>query len=160
MPDQETLLNLFKYSDGFLYWKSSNTNAVKAGGLAGSKSSSGYLCVLVKNKLQLVHRVIFMMHNGYAPKIVDHIDGNPMNNKIENLRDATKSQNCWNSKTRTTNSSGFKNVSWHSKSKKWLVRLRANGKEVYVGIFGDIEDANKSAIEARKKYHGAFANHG
>ena len=60
------------------------------------------------------------MFNDYIPNIVDHIDGNSSNNCIENLRDANKAQNGWNSKLNKNNSSGIRGVSWNKQTKKWI----------------------------------------
>jgi len=66
--------------------------------------------------------LIFLYHHGYLPKFVDHIDGNKKNNRIENLREATKSQNAMNQKVSTRNTSGIKGVMWHKRDKKWFVQ--------------------------------------
>ena len=106
-----------------------------------------------------MHRLIFLFHYGYLPKIIDHIDGNPLNNDIKNLRESTHIENCQNAKKRTTNTSGCKNVSWHKPANKWAVRLSINQKKVFFGLFEDIELADLVAHEARDLYHGKFARH-
>ena len=103
-------------------------------------------------------RIIFLLYNGYLTdkKLVDHVDGNPLNNKIENLRESTRNQNNQNSKIPKTNTSGHKGVYWDAKSKKWRVMIYANGKFHHFGLYEKKEDAIKLAIEARKKLHGEF----
>jgi len=103
-------------------------------------------------------RIIFLLHNGYLTdkKLVDHADGNPLNNKIENLRESTRCQNNQNSKIPKTNTSGHKGVYWDAKSKKWRVVIYANGKFHHFGFYENKEDAIKVAIEARNKLHGEF----
>jgi len=113
--------------------------------------------VQVDKKLYLTHRVIFLMHHGYMPVIVDHIDGNPKNNKIENLRDATYLQNALNVKVRKDSISGVQNVGWHKTHKTWCVHLTVYGKRKCIGYFKDLELAELVAQEARRKYYGNYA---
>ena len=79
------------------------------------------------------------MNHGELPEFIDHIDGNSLNNRIENLREATNSQNCMNGKLRKTNKSGHKNVYWHKSAKKWSVEIKVFGKKKYFGLFDDLE---------------------
>jgi hypothetical protein len=99
------------------------------------------------------------MFYGYLPKYIDHIDGNPSNNKIENLREVTNSQNCKNSKISITNKSGVKNVHWNKENKKWRVQLTINGKTKCFGSYDNLDTAELVAQEARNKYHGEYARH-
>jgi hypothetical protein len=154
-----TLLNqYFEYKDGHLYNKIPRKK-VKVGQKLGYISNQGYVNLGFKNKYYLAHRLIFMMHYGYIPTHIDHIDGNPANNRIENLREVTNTQNCQNSKKRTTNSSGYKNVHWRKDRSKWRVDININGKDVYFGSYDDIELADLVATEARDKYFDKFARH-
>lgn len=148
------------YRNGKLYWKVSNSNRVKIGDEAGTVNSSGYLNIGLNNKNYLNHRIIFAIHNGYIPKVVDHINGFKTDNRIENLREATRIQNGQNMKLRTSNKSGCKNVSWHKPLNKWKVSLRVNNKVKHIGYFLNLELADLVAVEARNKYHLNFANHG
>ena len=156
---KEYLHQVFEYKDGHLYWKISKQN-VRAGNRLGTLSVNGYFSTIIKRKSYLIHRLIFLFHYGYLPKIIDHIDGNPLNNDIKNLRVATHIENCQNAKKRTSNTSGYKNVSWHRPANKWAVRLSINQKRVFFGLFEDIELADLVAHEARDLYHGKFAKHG
>ena len=156
---QEQAKNLFNYKDGELYWKN-NVGAVKAGSKAGSINMHKYISVVCNKERYQAHRIIYLMHYGYTPEFVDHIDGNRSNNFIENLRPATKSQNSCNQKINTKNTSGYKNVYWHKSYKKWRVSLVVKNKKIHVGTFLDLELAGLVASMAREKYHGEFARHG
>ena len=155
------LNDLFDYCDGELYWKvkPSKYARVKIGDKAGSVHSTSYRILQLNGVKQKLHRVIFLMHYGYLPAHIDHIDGNSLNNKIENLRPATRSQNLCNTKLFINSNSGVKGVSWHTASKKWYVQVRLQGKAVYQKLFDDLELAALVAVEARHKYHGEFARH-
>lgn len=155
---QEYLHSLFDYKEGELFWKISRFGASK-NAPAGSITNRSYRVVYIDYKQQALHRMIFLYHHGYLPKYIDHIDRNPLNNKIENLREATASENAQNSKICSTNTSGFKNVFLCNRTKKWRVRLSVNGNRLHIGSFEDIELADLVAQEARDKFHGKFARH-
>lgn len=153
---QEYLHTLFEYKDGILYWKKAKEK-VTVGNNAGCISNTGYLCVGIDRTPFLNHRVIFMMHKGYMPIMIDHIDGNKLNNKIENLRETTRGQNRMNSKLQSNNISGAKNVNWNKKHKKWYVQLSAEGKKLYFGSYFDLNVARFVAETMRHKYHKQFS---
>jgi hypothetical protein len=156
---QDQVRDLFEYRDGELYWKI-NKGRVKIGDKASAIDSHGYLRTSINGKLHKNHRIIFLMFNGYLPDCIDHIDGNPSNNRVENLRKATLSQNQHNAKTPKTNTSGIKGVNWYKRDKKWCVQLRVNGKKKHFGYYDSIEAAKLAIQKARVALHGAFANHG
>lgn len=85
---QECVRSLFDYRDGELYWKVSRGNGMKIGDLAGTVRTDGYRSIQINGKLYLAHRLIFLYHYGYIPKEIDHIDSNPSNNNISNLRES------------------------------------------------------------------------
>ena len=161
MEVTQSLLNeLFEYRDGELYWKAPTANCIKIGDKAGTKDNTGYIRTRVKGKPYLNHRLIFLMLKGYLPAYLDHIDNDKTNNRIENLREATLSQNQHNRKLNKNNKSNCKGVHWAKALKKWQVIIWIEGKPKYFGIFEDKEQAVLVAKEARLKYHGDFANHG
>jgi len=105
-------------------------------------------------------RIIFFLHHGYLTKgkCIDHKDNNALNNKIENLRESTDSENSQNRKLPKHNTSGIKGLSWDKKRQKWVAKLILNSKKIHIGYFLESEKENaKKAIEkARKKLHGHF----
>ena len=96
MITQQQVLELFEYRDGDLYWKVKPAKQVAVGAKAGCKNSHGYCVVRVNKVLYGIHRIIFLMHHGHLPEYIDHADGDRLNNRIENLRQATKIQNSYN----------------------------------------------------------------
>ena len=112
------------------------------------------------SKLYYVHRIIFYIKHGFLDdnKVIDHINGNPLDNRIKNLRLVTFSQNSYNSKLSRKNKLKCKNV-YLQKNGTYLVRLIISGKNIYIGKFKNLKDAKKAAKEARIKYHGEFARH-
>lgn len=104
-----------------------------------------------------ISRVVLLLKNGYLTegKIIDHIDGNSLNNIVTNLREVTPSQNNMNSKLPKNNTSGCKGVCWDKSRNKWMVQI-CYGKVKFTGRYDNEEDAIKASIEARKKLHGTF----
>ena len=150
---------LFEYRDGKLLSKV-NRVKVRKGQEVGSINGKGYKQTAVKGKIYAVHRIIYLMQHGYLPQFIDHIDNNPLNNKIENLREVTHQQNCMNTVISTKNSSGFKGVTWNKARQKWIAQLAYKKTPIYLGGYEDIELADLVVQMAREKYHGKYSNHG
>ena len=158
---KKRLVNI-EYKDGCLYWTKMPEHYHKGnvGDRVGSdRREDGYRRVHFNGKSVYEHRIVFFMHHGYLPEYIDHINGNRSDNRIENLRIATRSQNKQNSKKYSNNTSGIKNVFFNKENKKWRVVLSLNGKTKHFGYYEDIELAELVAMEAREKYHGEFARH-
>ncbi|WP_322505473.1 HNH endonuclease [Chroococcidiopsis cubana] len=88
---------------------------------------------------------------------VDHIYGDKLDNRLENLRPATNAQNQANSKTRG-NKSGFRGVCWDKTNKKWVAKIKVNGKTKHLGRFSIAEDAACAFNKAALEYHGEYAH--
>ena len=153
----EELKKLFSYVDGKLFWNVRPSKRIRVGDEAGSISIYGYRQVCISRKTYFTHRLIFMMFNGYLPKIVDHIDRDTSNNRIENLREVSAVQSSYNRGLQSNNTSGIKGVTWHRHYKKWQVQLHIDKKYKYFGSFVDKELAELVAIEASNKYHKEFS---
>mgnify|MGYP003680787079 CR=1 FL=1 len=153
---------LFRYDKetGDLIRKVSVSSRGQAGDIAGAVNSLGYCVTTIEGTKYRNHRVIFLMHNGYLPACLDHIDTNRLNNRIENLRPATTAQNQYNAGIRKDNTSGVKGVTWHVGTGKWQVTVRRGGVKKYFGIYKTISEAEIVAHKAREQLHGEFVNHG
>lgn len=154
---QDLLHELFEYRDGVLYWKVAKAISIKIGDAAGSLQNNGYLSTKINNKMYLNHRLIFLMHKGFLPEILDHIDGNPLNNDINNLRPATKNQNQHNRKINKNNTTGFKGVVFDKKLGKFYCRICIDGKRKAIGYYSTAKEASDAIFEERQKAHGEFA---
>jgi hypothetical protein len=157
---KEDALFLFDCIDGSLYWKNPTHGKAIKGSKAGFINNDGYYQISIYGKKFKEHQIVYLIKNGFIPKEIDHINGNRTDNRIENLREVTRSQNMCNKTTNKLNTSGSKNVSWKAKINKWQVAINFNGKRKYIGVFEDFEFAELVATEARNKYHGEYANHG
>jgi hypothetical protein len=153
----KVLKNKFDYVDGDLIYKDGR----RAGKAAGAISTShGYRNLNVEGKVYLAHRMIYLYCHGYLPPVIDHIDTDKLNNRIENLRPATKEQNGYNAKLSKANTSGIKGVSWHKATQKWQVVLKVKKKHIWLGCYADVKDAEAAVKEHREQLHGEFTNHG
>lgn len=118
--------------------------SVKKSLLAKGHRPYYYRLVGIKDKTYKLHRLAWAIHYGYWPDFdIDHIDGNPLNNKICNLRKSNKVENGKNLPKRSDNTSGVVGVCFHKRSGTWKVSI---GND-YVGMYKDFDDA----IEARRK---------
>lgn len=104
-------------------------------------------------KFLLMHRLI--LGELVRGKVTDHINGNGLDNRRENLRVCSQSENTCNQKQSKSNTSGYKGV--FLQGKKWKTQIRINGKTHYIGYFSDKIEAARAYNEAAKKYHGEFA---
>lgn len=111
-------------------------------------------------KTELAHRIAWAIFYGHWPEAeIDHINGNPRDNRIKNLRDVSRKENCRNTCIPSHNSSGIMGVSWHKRQKKWRAHIKHDGVYRHIGTFADLNDA----ITARKSAErdlGFHPNHG
>ena len=125
--------------------------------IAGQVNENGYRIVSVYKKQIRAHRIVWFLTTGKWPdEFLDHKDRDRLNNSFENLREATRSQNMFNSKY-SSNTSGCKNVSWCKTHKKWMVRITANKKLVFCKAFKSFEEAKAVAEQVTLQFHGEFA---
>jgi hypothetical protein len=113
---------------------------------------------LTTSKL-IVHRIVWEMHYGPIPDgmQIDHINGEPWDNRISNLRLATHSQNSRNARKRVDNTSGLKGASWDARNKKWSANICVDSRPKHLGYFATKEEAHSAYCTAAKEFHGAFA---
>lgn len=144
---------------GIFTWKFNGTRGVKAGDVAGSKMTHGYIALSIGGKKALGHRIAWLFaHGEFAQGNIDHINRNKSDNRISNLRLATYEQNAQNRLKNSKNTSGFKGVTWHKRDKKWQAAITVSGKVLHLGYYKDPKEASIAYIEASKKYqsHSIF----
>jgi hypothetical protein len=100
-------------------------------------------------KMIRMHRLIM----NFPKQLIDHIDGNGLNNQRKNLRLANKSINAINSKIRNTNKSGYKGIFWNKKSKLWQVSITKNYKKINLGTYKNKKEAIIIRKLGEKKYY-------
>ena len=115
-----------------------------------------YLTVWVGGKSWRIHRVVWYLHYGYWPTsdAIDHINGNPRDNRISNLRAATNKENARNCKLPRNSSTGAKGVT--RQQGKFRVRIKVNMRKLHLGYYNTLEEAKAAYAAASRKYHGEF----
>ena len=131
------------------------TGKTAIGSIAGSYNKLGYLEIRYNGKLYLGHRLAWLYVYGVTPTEIDHINRNPSDNRIINLRVATRTQQMANIKRMSTNKSGFKGVCAHGK--RFSAYIKINEKTKYLGMFDTPEEAHAKYIEAASSQFGEFA---
>jgi hypothetical protein len=138
-----------------------NTAKVRKGGKAGCIDDQGYVRIHVRQRKYAAHRLAVLYITGRWPDAqVDHINGVRDENRWINLREVTKTQNMWNQKRRSTNTSGCPGVSFHKKNQNYISYIRDGEKRIYLGSTNHIFEAAALALSAKNRIHGEFARHG
>ena len=162
LPPLEELKEFLDYNPdtGIFTWKKQVALNITVGQKAGVMNSWTYYTQIAFKGIEYrAHRLAYYMHHGIDPleKLVDHIDGDKSNNKINNLRLASKSENGRNRvNLPSNNTSGVIGVCWDKKAKKWKAYIMINGKTKHLGYFINKEDAIKARKEGEIKYFGDF----
>lgn len=117
-------------------------------------NKAGYPVANISHKVTRISRFILGLNDN--TKLVDHINGNPLDNRRNNLRICTNTENARNCKLSKNNTSGYVGVRLE-KSGRWRARIMVDHKEIYLGTYETKEEAIKARQEAEKKYYGEFA---
>lgn len=115
---------------------------------------------MIKGKHVRYHVLAWVIYHGCRPSgVIDHINGDILDNRLSNLRDVSYSLNSKNQKLRKTSSTKIMGVSWHKSSKRWQVRIVIQGKRIHVGTYTDFFEACciRKSLELKHHYH---LNHG
>lgn len=155
---QNLLKNTFDYKQGKLFWKNINPmcRVRKNGDVAGSLHHTNRFIIHFNNKHHSASRLIWIYHNGDIPKgfFVDHINRNSLDDRIENLRLATASQNCQNRNMPNKIAAG---VHYDKINNKYISRITVNKKRILLGIFDTVDEASNCYKIAKNKFHKQFS---
>lgn len=160
--DSEEANKLLEYNPitGNLHWKVSRGNGVKIGDIAGHFHYTGYIKLMCKGERHQAHRIVWLMAYGCFPSsALDHINHNRSDNRLCNLRMATRTQNNRNARLRKDNKTGVPGVNFIKRLGKWRADIRVNTKTIYLGLFMHWFDAVCARKAAQNKY-GFHANYG
>ena len=163
-PSRKRLLKIFYYDEpkGIFFWKvrSDRTlswNSRFAGKQAGMVAKDGYVYIKIDAVRYTAHRLIWKItHNKDIPEI-DHKNGDNSDNRIVNLRAATRAENCQNQKIRNDSGSGFKGVTFYKPTGCWRAEVKANKKRHYLGQFPTAEEAHAAYLQAAITVQKEFA---
>jgi hypothetical protein len=159
----ERLREMFNYDPetGVFTRRIRTHNRNQIGDIPGCLRPGGYRYISIAQRHYAEHRLAWLYVTGRWPDyFIDHIDGNPLNNRFANLREASHAQNGHNRAVRRDCACGVKGVTQYKGSGKWIGRVQLNGKKVNTKCFDTMEEAQVAAEELRAKLHGEFANHG
>ncbi len=149
--------------DGVFTWSSPRANnRIQEGDIAGSLSGNGYIVLTFRyegsTRSVLGHRLAFYMSHGYLPKIIDHKNGNKIDNSESNLREVTSSENRMNARLRSDNASKVTGVYFRKDCNRWRAEITKDGVKKHLGLFDTKDDAIKSRLEAEKELFGEFSS--
>lgn len=118
-----------------------------------------YLAFSHANRTYYLHRLVWLYHTGEVPPMIDHIDGDTRNNRIENLRVCSPSQNQYNSKRKAHNRAGYKGVVFHPKCqrKPWQAKIAKAGRVHSLGYYATPEEAAEAYAKGAALHAGEFA---
>jgi hypothetical protein len=154
---QARVRELFDYLDhGCLVWRVTKSNRSVSGSIAGSLRKDRYRTIRIDGRTYYAHRLVYLWHHGEMPDVIDHADGNQVNNRIENLRKADMRLNQGN-KRKKSRGDLPKGVDWRPRMNKWQSRITVNSKVVHLGTFDSAEAAHAAYVEAAQKHFGEFA---
>ncbi len=150
---QNELKELAYYNEDTGIFKRRITTGTYArkGTICGSQRADGYVKITFNYKGFYAHRLAWLYVYGKMPTTIDHIDRNPSNNRIANLREVTRSLNAHNVGVNSTNTSGTKGVYFKKATKKWVARITIEGKIHFLGSHSDIAVAIKLRKDAECK---------
>jgi hypothetical protein len=145
---------------GLFRWKKSTSNRAPVGSLAGSSRGLGYLAIQLNGALCYSHRLAwFYIYKRWPAFDTDHINLDKRDNRIANLREASRAQNKWNIGPLSNNKSGAKGIRKRltlTGDERFEVQLQANGKQFYIGTFSSMCEAKLAHAQAAETHHAEF----
>jgi hypothetical protein len=159
MLTQSTLKQTLSYDPetGIFIWIKKIANCTKIGSVAGSKQDIGYLQINIHKKSYKAHRLAWLYMHGEFPLCeIDHINNIKTDNRLLNLRLATKSQNRQNRGIQSNNTSGYKGVSFDKETGKWIASANHNGKQIKLGRFITPDEASAVYERFASTHRGEF----
>lgn len=147
----------YKPETGEFFWIKKPCTRILVGSKAENKRKDGYVGIGFGGKRYLAHRLAWFFTHGYLPeKDIDHINGDPSDNRIENLREATRSENLFNQKLHSNNTSGYRGVIRCKRTNKWQAGSQLNGKYRFLGLHDSKEEAKAAYEKFAAKHHKEF----
>lgn len=155
----ERLREILHYDPDAGVWRWREKRGCKRKGApAGCFNAGGYRVIRIDKCLLRSGRLAWLYTTGEWPQDeIDHRDGDPSNDRWDNLRQATREQNMWNKKHWRTSRNGLKGISWHPKIRRWIAEIGAREGRKYLGCFATAEEAAAAYREAARQHYGEFA---
>lgn len=156
-PKRIRELFIYEPDTGNLVWLVTKSSKAPRGSVAGSAGSKGHIYIQVDYTMYAAHQIVYLLHHGFIPDEIDHIDQDKTNNRIENLRACTSSQNKGNIGLLRNNRTGYRGVSMNGRSGFYHAQIKIHGKQTYLGRFSTPEEAALRYNEAAREHFGEFA---
>jgi HNH endonuclease/AP2 domain len=157
MPGRERVMEVLDYDPdtGIFRWKVRLSNSIHVGDIAGSPDGEGYLMIRLDNRYYKAHRLAWLyVHGAWPDDQIDHINTDPADNRIANLRQATQLLNKQNSRrSHRDSASRYLGVSWDRARSKWLAQICVNGQRKNLGRFDTEEAAYAAYLAAKAAIH-------
>lgn len=172
LPPVEYLRECFAYNpvSGKVTWQHRPERHFGSAGIAAQRNAlagravchigaAGYIRVKLDRTTYLLHRIIWAIHSGKFDEEleIDHINGNRLDNRFDNLRLATHTENNRNRSVNSNNKLGIRGVYWHATAQKYYAYVGFNGRREHLGSFDSVATAEQVVKAARASRHGAFA---
>jgi hypothetical protein len=159
MITQAQALEFFSYDPetGIVRVKKHRCGGRSVGEIAGTLHPEGYWQIKFQYRVIKIHRLIWLMLYNEYDVLIDHINGDPRDNRLSNLRKCTVAQNAQNKRGRTISSSGRKGVHWETARSKWCACISVEGKTKFLGRFDCLDEAHNAYFTAAKTHFGEFA---
>jgi hypothetical protein len=160
MIEWEKLISLLDYNmdTGIFTWKV-NRGSKHIGDTAGGLTSEGYSRLMVDGIEYRAHRLAWFYCFKEWPELeIDHIDGNRSNNRLDNLREATRTENSYNTGIKSTNITGIKGITFYKRTGKYQAKIRIKGKVTHLGYFDSADKAKTAYEQKAKEIQGEFFN--
>lgn len=161
MITQERLKQLLSYDPdtGVFVWIEHYRRPDMVGRIAGSLGGGGYICICVAGQKYKAHLLAWLfVHGSWPSRHLDHKNRVKTDNRIDNLREASKAQNEQNKGIRSSNTSGQTGVYWSGAAKKWQAYITVDQRARYLGVFTEKQQAIDVRLKAERQYFGEFAS--
>lgn len=143
---------------GIFRWKSRRSPRAPAGQLAGTINNHGRRMIMVDQRLYQAHRLAwYYIHEKWPSTEIDHINCDPSDNRLRNLREASSAQNKWNRGAQRNNTAGFKGVSLHKRTGRFMAQIVHRKQYQFLGMYKTAEEAHAAYCAAAARLHGDFA---
>lgn len=158
LPSIDRIREVLSYdpASGVFRWKRSFRGSARAGDVAGSRRKDGYIRIKIDGAVLYAHRLAWLLaHGSWPEKFVDHINGNPSDNRIENLRDVNAQTNCQNRRVAGPRKNGgtLLGAHWCTTWKRWKSSIIKDGKCQHIGWFPTEEAAHTAYVETKRRLH-------
>lgn len=155
MITQDLVKSVLNYcpETGILTWRKSPRPGW-VGKPAGMLTKYGYVRVQLGKRKYMAHRLIWLYVYGYEPPHeIDHVNGDRADNRLCNLREATRAENMQNKRRYRNNTSGLVGATWSQVRRKWAANIQTEGRQVNLGFYDTPEEARAAYLSAKAEQH-------